>query len=221
MASKQLKKITSNKRVIQYLRSADHYLEKLGYTEHGVRHASIVSRSAIEILKKLGYPERECELAAVAGYIHDIGNLAGRKYHGIAASMISERVLEEEGFPLDEIARVMCAVSNHEDEDGHVTDSITAALIIADKADVHRSRVRNTDFISFDIHDRVNYAATDSAIGIDKVKREITLSLSIDTNISQVMEYFEIFLDRMILCRRAANFFGCSFSLVINEVKLL
>ena len=221
MASKYLKRITTNKRVIQFLKSADQYLEKLGYTEHGVRHASIVSRSASDILKKLGFPERECELAAVAGYIHDIGNLAGRKYHGIAASMISERVLEEEGFPLDEIARCMCAVGNHEDEDGHVTDSITAALIIADKADVHRSRVRNTDFISFDIHDRVNYAATDSAIGIDKVKREITLSLSIDTNISQVMEYFEIFLDRMILCRRAANFFGCSFSLVINEVKLL
>jgi len=204
-----------------YLEQADKFLEKIGYTEHGFRHADIVAKHSREILSKLSYPERTAELAAIAGFFHDIGNLLGRFNHGIAGAFISKDILTDKGFSLEETARVMCAIGNHEDEGGDIPDEITAALIIADKTDVHRSRVRNENFISFDIHDRVNFAATESILDIDPKSRIITLNLTIDTRISQVMEYFEIFLTRMILCRKASQYLKCNFSLLMNGVKVL
>jgi len=204
-----------------YLEQADKFLEKIGYTEHGLRHADMVAKYSREILSRLSFPERTAELAAIAGFFHDIGNLLGRSNHGIAGAFIAKDILTEKGFSLEEIARVMCAIGNHEDEGTDISDEITAALIIADKADVHRSRVRNENFIFFDIHDRVNFAATESALDIDPKSHIITLNLTIDTRISQVMEYFEIFLTRMILCRKAAQYLKCSFSLLINGVKVL
>lgn len=204
-----------------YLEQSDKFLERIGYTEHGFRHADIVAKHSKDILLKLKFSERTAELAAIAGLFHDIGNILGRGNHGTAGALIAQDIMTETGFPLEEIARVMCAIGNHEDEGGDISDEITAALIIADKTDVHRSRVRNENFISFDIHDRVNFAVTESTLDINPQNHTITLRLTIDTKISQVMEYFEIFLSRMVLCRKAAQFLHCTFSLVMNDVKVL
>lgn len=204
-----------------YIEKSDRYLEGIGYTKHGFSHSNIVARNAYRVLKELGYPERRAQLASIAGYLHDIGNLLGRKDHSVAGAMIAKEVLEEAGMPDDEIADVITAISTHENEEGIITSEIEAALIIADKVDVHRSRVRNKEDIAFDIHDRVNYAVTESILEIGSENKDITLKLEVDTNISQVMEYFEIFLSRMVMCRRAATFLGRTFHLIINKVKLL
>ena len=204
-----------------YLEKADKYLEAIGYTEHGLRHAKIVSKSTQYILTSLKYPEKTVMLAGIAGYLHDIGNLISRTNHGITSALIAQKILEQMEMPLDETISVMSAIANHDEHVGEPTDEMAAALIIADKADVHRSRVRNENFISFDIHDRVNFAVTKSFLTIDEKKMMIKLELVIDTKISHVMEYFEIFIDRMILCRKAAKLLDCRFGLIINEVKLL
>jgi metal-dependent HD superfamily phosphatase/phosphodiesterase len=204
-----------------YLEKADKYLEAIGYTEHGLRHASIVSKSTQYILTRLNYPKEMVTLAGIAGYLHDIGNLISRKNHGITSALIAQEILEKMGLPLDETITVMSAIANHDEQVGEPTDAMAAAVIIADKGDVHRSRVRNENFISFDIHDRVNFAVTESFLIVDKEKMEITLELSIDNKISRVMEYFEIFLDRMILCRKSAKLLKCRFCLEINDTKLL
>ncbi len=204
-----------------YLAQADKYLEAIGYTEHGLRHVNIVSKSIQYILSALGYNDRTILLGGIAGYLHDIGNLISRKNHGITSALLSQKILEEMGLPLDEMLIVMSAIANHDEYVGEPTNAVTAAMIIADKADVHRTRVRNENFISFDIHDRVNFAVTESFLKVDKKKMEVTLELIIDTKISQVMEYFEIFLDRMVLCRKSAKILNCHFVLIINNVKLL
>jgi metal-dependent HD superfamily phosphatase/phosphodiesterase len=204
-----------------YLEKADKYLEAIGYTEHGLRHAKIVSKSTQYILTSLKFPEKTIILAGIAGYLHDIGNLISRTNHGITSALVAQKILEQMGLPLDETIAVMSAIANHDEHVGEPTDEMAAALIIADKADVHRSRVRNENFISFDIHDRVNFAVTKSFLTVDEKKMMIKLELVIDTKISHVMEYFEIFIDRMILCRKAAKLLDCRFGLVINEVKLL
>jgi metal-dependent HD superfamily phosphatase/phosphodiesterase len=204
-----------------FIDKADEKLGVLGYTEHGPRHAGIVAGIAQHVLLKLDHPQREAELAAVAGYLHDIGNGINRLDHGIAAALFSQHVLERLGMPPEEYAEVMCAIGNHEEEYGEAVSPLAAAVILGDKSDVHRSRVRVIDPDTDDIHDRVNMATTRSVLAVDGEAHTIKLELEIDTTIIQVMQYFEIFLTRMVMCRRAAEFLGCSFGLLINGARLL
>lgn len=204
-----------------YLACSTAYLGKLGFTEHGKRHAMIISNRAYSVLKDLDYSDRDCELAAIAGYIHDIGNMVNRYNHGGTGAVMAYPILSRLGMPPEEIALVISAIGNHEEERGNAINHVAAALILADKSDVHRSRVTNKDFATFEIHDRVNYAANNSQLIIDKETRKISLELTIDTNICPVMEYFEIFLARMIMSRRAAHFLECHFNLIINDNQLL
>lgn len=204
-----------------YIDMADQHLERIGYTEHGRRHALFVSQRAGYILEKLNFQDGHIQLAMVGGYLHDLGNLISRNNHGLSSALLAKEILEKNGFDIEDTAIVMSAIGNHEDEGGEITNEITAALIIADKTDVQRARVRNRSFISFDIHDRVNYAVTESILDIDAAKKEIILNLTVDTTISEVIEYFEIFLSRMLLCRRAAEYLGTKFSMFINNVKLI
>lgn len=204
-----------------YLTRSTEYLGRIGFTEHGKRHAAMISDRAYNVLKELGYEERDCELAAVAGYIHDIGNMINRYNHGGSGAVMAYSILSRLGMPPEEIALVISAIGNHEEERGNAVNHIASALILADKSDVHRSRVTNKDFATFEIHDRVNYAADSSHLVIDKQLRTITLEIKIDTKICPVMEYFEIFLARMIMSRRAAHFLDCYFKLIINNNQLL
>ncbi|MCX7919050.1 MAG: HD domain-containing protein [bacterium] len=206
-----------------YIQQADKHLDAIGYTEHGQRHASIVSARCQQILTDLGFSDREAELGAIAGYMHDIGNVISRHDHGQIAALLALRILEKLGMDAAEIAIIIGAIGNHDDEEGQgePVSNVGSALIIADKSDVHHTRVRNPKMISFDIHDRVNYAVRHSELKVDKSGKKIWLELNIDTSISQVMEYFEIFLTRMIVSRRAAQFLGCQFGLIVNQVTLL
>jgi len=207
-------------RVNTFIQKANDYLGVQGFTEHGFRHSSLVAGVARSVLQGLNFKEREAELAAIAGYLHDIGNVVSRKGHCQAGGQIALDILQDMGMPLDEVSDVAAAVGNHDEDEGSVVSCVSAALIMADKSDVHRSRVRNTDFSTFDIHDRVNYAVESSNLQVNP-DRTITLELDIDTDISYVMEYFEIFLSRMVMCRRAANFLDARFALVINGAQLL
>jgi metal-dependent HD superfamily phosphatase/phosphodiesterase len=204
-----------------FIDKANEKLGVLGYTEHGPRHAGIVAGIAQHVLLKLGHPQRQAELAAVAGYLHDVGNGINRLDHGIVAALFAQHVLERLGMPPEEYAEVMCAIGNHEEEYGEAVSPLAAAVILGDKSDVHRSRVRVIDPDTDDIHDRVNMATTRSFLAVDGEAHTIKLELEIDTTIIQVMQYFEIFLARMVMCRRAAEFLGCSFGLVINGSRLL
>jgi len=195
---------------------ANRYLSALGYTEHSTRHATRVAETARAILIEAAYPERVAELAAIAGYLHDIGNVIHREGHAQSGSLIALRVLARLGMPPDECAVVANAIGNHEEERGYATTPVSAALDIADKADVHRSRVQAESFQDFDIHDRVNYATTQSEVLVDAPGKVISLELTIDTSFAQVIEYFEIFLDRMVMVKQAAEFLGFHFRLVIN-----
>jgi hypothetical protein len=203
-----------------YIELADKYLESLGYTEHGFRHCNIVSKTAYKILSQLSFDQKEAELAAVAGFLHDIGNMVGRNQHHRTGALLAKEILEELGFDLRDIGKVMAAIIIHDEDEGVTPDPVAAALLIADKSDVHRSRVRSTSMIKEDIHDRVNYAATESELTVEPEKKLITLSLVIDTKISQVIEYFEIFLSRMTACRKAAKALGCEFQLYINDSRM-
>ena len=207
--------------VMRYIEMADLYLERIDFTEHGLRHGQIVSSLAKRILATLDYPRRMSELAGVAGFLHDIGNLINRQAHHISSALLAKDLLRELGMPEEEILEVIMAIGNHEEEDGELTGEISAALLLADKADVHRSRVRIHKYSELDIHHRVNFAATKSILHVDPKRKEITLRLTIDTQISQVMEYFEIFLSRMLASRRAAQFLNCRYTLFINRVRLL
>lgn len=204
-----------------FIRKGNKYLGVLGFTEHSYRHVNLVSSIAKNTLERLGYPQRQAELASIAGYMHDIGNVVSRNDHGISGAVMAYPILMQMGMHPEEIATVISAIANHEEHYGHAVNSVAAALIVADKSDVHRSRVRNPDFATFDIHDRVNYAVEHSFLWVADDKRTITMELTIDIDICPVMEYFEIFLSRMIMCRRAANFLKCNFELVINGAKLL
>jgi metal-dependent HD superfamily phosphatase/phosphodiesterase len=203
------------------VRKADENLERLGYTEHGTRHAETVAMTAGDILARLGRPQRQAELAEISGYLHDIGNGITREDHGNVAAMISHRVLERLGMPADEYIEVMCAIGNHEEDYGEPVSDLAAAVILADKSDVHESRVREMDPALYDVHDRVNHAARRAALAVDDAAKTITLELEIDTEETTVMEYFEIFLQRMVMCRRAAEALGCRFGLVVNSTRLL
>ncbi|HHW73484.1 MAG TPA: HD domain-containing protein [Firmicutes bacterium] len=204
-----------------YVQQADDNLAAMGFTEHGLRHISLVSDLARSILLSLGREERLAELAAIAGYVHDLGNCVGRVHHGAAGALLVEPVLRELGMPPAEVALILSAVGNHEEEVGEPVNAVAAALILADKSDVHRTRVRNREISTFDIHDRVNFAVNKSVLDVDAEQGLITLNITIETEYTPIMDYFEIFLERMLMCRRAASFLGCQFRLRINEVQLL
>ncbi len=207
--------------ITAFIQKADEHLGVMGYTEHGFRHASLVSNISQNILIRLGYPERQAELAAIAGFLHDIGNVVNRRDHGRTAAVIALNYLLNKGMDPLEAATIAGAIGNHEEEYGEAVNHVAGALILADKSDVHRSRVRNPNLSSFDIHDRVNYAAVHSFLNVNEEKRSITLELKIENTICPVMEYFEIFLVRMMMCRRAATFLGCQFKIEINGNVLL
>ncbi len=204
-----------------FIKQGDVHLTAMGFTEHSYRHKNLVAKIASNVLERLGYPKREVELAAIAGYLHDIGNVVSRYNHGQSGAMIAYDILRDLKMDTEEIATVISAIGNHEEQYGESVNNVAAALILADKSDVHRSRVRNTDIATFDIHDRVNYGAVHSFLNVDPETRKITLEIKIDDDITTVMEYFEIFLTRMVMCRRAADFLNASFGLVINDAKLL
>lgn len=216
-----LERVKENPHVKAFIQKGDENLEAMGFTEHSFRHTKLVADQARQILLDLGYGEREAELAAMAGYLHDIGNVVGRHNHEHIGAVMVFKIFADMGMPPEEIAVVISAIGNHDEREGHPVNPASAAVILADKSDVHRTRVRNKDFSTFDIHDRVNYAVVDSRLSVNTEKKVITLTLKIDKSISTVMEYFEIFLTRMVLCRRAADFLGFTFSLVINDSRLL
>lgn len=213
--------LRENAEINTYIEAQDKSLLALGYTEHSFAHVTKVAAAASDIILTLGLGERTAELARIAGYLHDIGNLVNRHGHSESGALIAFRLLDKLGMDPSEIAAVTTAIGNHDEGTGVPVSHIAAALILADKADVRRSRVRNSDLSTFDIHDRVNYSVTDSSLGISENKESIRLSLKIDTKISTVMDYFEIFLERMILCRKAAEKLGLSFKLDINGQELL
>lgn len=213
-------KIKADPLVQGYIEGGNRHLEAIGYTEHGLRHVGLVSHIAANILEKLGYSERECELATIAAYLHDIGNAVNRSGHAQSGALLAAGILERHGMFPEEIATIIGAIGNHDETDGHPVSNISAALILADKSDVHRSRVRNSDPATFDIHDRVNYAVEHSFLRVYG-KDKIALELTINTEICPVMDYFEIFLARMLLCRKAAEFLKTNFELKVNGVKLL
>jgi metal-dependent HD superfamily phosphatase/phosphodiesterase len=216
-----IENVKKNLVIDAFIKSSNDYLKSIGYTEHGIRHVSLVASIASNVLSHLNYPKRLQELAEIAGYIHDIGNVVNRKNHGQSAALIAMKVLKNMGATPFEVALIISAVGNHEEGIGDPVNSIAAALILADKSDVHKTRVRNPDLSKFDIHDRVNYAVEKSFLKVIKDKKIISLQLTIDMQISKVMEYFEIFMSRMLMCRKAANFLDCVFELVINDRKLL
>jgi hypothetical protein len=213
--------VKKNKTVLRLIEKSDQVLGVIGYTEHGQRHCSLAANIAYNIMMRLGKGEKRAQLAAIAGYMHDIGNLINRDYHAQTAAVMAFSVLQEMGMELSDILEIIAAIGNHDERDGSPVSDIGAAVILADKSDVHRSRVRNTDMIKVDIHDRVNYAAKSSFLRIDEADKKASLEIIIDTSISQVMEYFEIFLSRMVVCRRAARFLELQFELEINGYKLL
>jgi len=212
--------VRENPRVKVFIRKADESLAEIGYTEHGERHVSLVAHIGFNILKRLGYPGRESELAAIAGYLHDIGNAVNREHHAQTGAVMAMQILSDMGMPDLELVRVMGAIGNHHENDGDPVSAVAAAVILADKSDVHRTRVRNPDMIRFDIHDRVNYAVEKSFLNVDEGSKQITLELTVDTGISQVMEYFEIFMTRMLASRKAAKFLGTTFGLTVNGNRL-
>ena len=204
-----------------YIKAADDSLAALGYTEHSFAHVCKVADFASELLTKLGYDARTAELARIAGYLHDIGNLVNREEHSQSGAVMAFRILDRLGMSPEEIATVVTAIGNHDEGTGVAVNPVAAALIIADKTDVRRSRVRNADFSTFDIHDRVNYSVFDTLIDVNTELREVRLSIKIDTEIGSIMDYFEIFLTRMVMCRKAAESLGLAFRLSINEQSFI
>jgi metal-dependent HD superfamily phosphatase/phosphodiesterase len=213
--------VRNNPAVRDYLDKTDRCMVSMGYTEHGVRHARIVGEAARAILLKLGREKRQAELAAISGYLHDIGNLVNRENHALTGSAIARDLLDRMGMPAVEVADIVSAIGHHQEENGEPMSDISAALILADKIDVHRGRVRKSNTMDFDKHDRVNYSAERSVVRVSRKRLAIRYELKIDTRLSQVMEYFEIFMSRMVIARRAAAFLGCGLELVINGTRML
>jgi uncharacterized protein len=215
-----LRDVRRDPRVRAYIEKANEQMSAIGYTEHGFRHAGIVAAVSRGIPHRLGLSKRESELAAIAGYLHDIGNVINRNIHCETGAMLAYDILTSMGMDPNELAIVMGAIGNHEEDSGFPINSVAAAVIIADKSDVHFSRVQNPNPMTFDIHDRVNYAVQKSYLRVDPEAKAISLELTVDTQSASVMDYFEIFLLRMVMCRRAADMLGCKFKLVINGVDL-
>ncbi|MHB9035676.1 MAG: HD domain-containing protein [Armatimonadota bacterium] len=215
-----LESVRHDPKVRTFIEAANSQMNALGYTEHGFRHAGIVAETARNIIDSLGQDGRTAELAAISGYMHDIGNAINRLGHPDTAALMAFTLLNEMGMPATEVAEIIAAIGNHEEELGSPVSAISAALILADKSDVHHSRVQNQNPLTFDIHDRVNYSVQKSHMRVDQENKSINLELTTDDHSASVMEYFEIFLSRMLMCRRAADFFGYKFKLIINDVDM-
>ena len=213
--------ITQNEAIKTYIIRADESLGALGFTEHSFAHVTHVAETAGYILKTLGYDDRTIELAKIAGYLHDIGNLVNRKDHAQSGAVMAWSILNDMKCDAAEMATIVTAIGNHDEGTGVPVNTVAAAMILADKADVRRSRVRNNDISKFDIHDRVNYSVKKSTLKINEEKTIVKLKLTIDTKFGSVMDYFEIFMTRMILCRKAAEKLGLQFKLIINEQQLI
>lgn len=213
--------VKNNEAIRTYIQKADESLTALGFTEHSFAHGTRVAETAGYILETLGYPQREVELAHIAGFLHDIGNLVNRVDHSQSGAVMAFRILDNLACDPEDIATIVTAIGNHDEGTGLPVNAVSAALILADKSDVRRSRVRNNDPTSFDIHDRVNYSVRESTLKINEAHSLIKLKLSVDTHFGSVMDYFEIFMQRMILCRKAAEKLGLQFKLMINEQQLI
>ncbi|MDR0890353.1 MAG: HD domain-containing protein [Oscillospiraceae bacterium] len=213
--------IIKDETIRAYIRKADESLLALGYTEHSFAHVTHVAETAGYILATLGHDAHTVDLAQIAGYLHDIGNLVNRVEHSQSGAIMAFQILTEKGFTADDVATIVTAIGNHDEGTGVPVNAVSAALILADKADVRRSRVRNEDTVSFDIHDRVNYSVKKSLMKINEDKTLVKLKLTVDTHFGSVMDYFEIFMERMILCRKAAATLGMQFKLIINEQQLI
>lgn len=216
-----LEEVRNNPEVKALVEGSQKQLNALGYTEHSVRHVTIVSNRAAEVLQILGYPEERIELARIAGYMHDIGNCVNRVDHAHTGAVLTYNILKDMGMDVESRTEIMMAIGNHDEQTGTAVSDISAALILADKSDAHRDRVVNTNISTFDKHDKVNYAVTESKFILNKEERKITLDLTIDTKISPVLDYFEIFMDRTMMSKYAAKFLHIWFELVINGTKLL
>ena len=213
--------VKSSPEIRTYITQADASLIALGFTEHSFAHVTKCAETASGLLRDLGYDDRQIELAKIAGFMHDIGNVVNRHDHAISGATMAFRILDKMGMEPADVATVITAIGHHDDTTAFPVNAVAAALILADKTDVRRSRVRNRDTISFDIHDRVNYAVERSDVELNQEAKTITLTLSINTSVCAVMDYFEVFLDRMLLCRKAAELFGLTFKLEINGLALL
>ena len=215
------KYIKQNPDIMEYIRRADKALEALGYTEHSFAHVERTAQVTSMVLEELGYDERTVELAKIASIMHDIGNVINRADHAQSGAVMAFRLLDNLSMPASEICSIISAIGNHDESTGIPASAVSAALILADKADVRRSRVRDKDFSYSDIHDRVNYAVKTSELKLDIKNKQAILKLTVDTGVAPVMEYFEIFLARMIMCKNAAAYLGLEFKLVMNETKVL
>ena len=213
--------ILANEEIRTYITQADASLLALGFTEHSFAHVVKCAETAASLLKQLGYDDRQIELAKIAGYMHDIGNVINRADHAQSGAVMAFRILDKLGMAPEDVAVVITAIGNHDEHTAFPVNAVAAALILADKTDVRRSRVRNRDTIKFDIHDRVNYAVTEADLVLNRESGSLTLNLTIDTDICAVMDYFEIFMTRMLLCRKAAEFFSLKFRLCINDSMVL
>ena len=216
-----LEDVKNNEEVQELIVNAQRQLDALGYTEHSIRHVSIVSNRAGKILETLGYNKHRVELAKIAGFLHDIGNGVNRVDHAHSGAILAYNILKEMGMDIKDRTEIMSAIGNHDENTGTAVSDISAALILADKSDVHRDRVVNKHMSTFDIHDRVNYAVTNADLSINNKEKKITLDLTIDNNICPVLDYFEIFMDRTRMSKYAAKYLQVWFELVINDTRLL
>ena len=221
MARVTFKYIKSNPDIQMYVQKSDDALRAIGYTEHSAAHVDKAAQTAYMLLMELGFPERDAELAQIAAYMHDIGNVVNRNDHAQSGAVMAFRLLDRMEMPAEEICTIISAIGNHDEATATPINAVSAALILADKTDVRRTRVRNPINRTFDIHDRVNYAVEESHFGFNEDKTAVVLKLKIDTSIASVMEYFEIFLDRMLLCKKAAEYLGTQFFLIVNDSKIL
>lgn len=215
------KEIRKNKEVLAYLKKGNDNLGIMGFTDHSEAHCSVVAERAAMILEKFGYPEHDREIARIAGFMHDMGNAVNRHRHAEYGALLASQILAGTDLPLEDRITVVSAIGNHDESTGGAVDAVSAALIIADKTDVRRNRVRNKEMAVFDIHDRVNYAVTEAKLKVNPDKRVITLNLQIDESICSMLEYFEIFLERMLMCRRASEMLGAKFKLTANGSKIV
>ncbi len=215
------KQIRKDEEILAYLKKGNDNLGVLGYTDHSKAHCTVVAERAELILRSLGYSEHDTELVKIAGFMHDMGNAINRSHHAEYGALLADRILAKTDMPAEDRVTVVSAIGNHDESTGGAVDAISAALILADKTDVRRNRVRNKEKGNFDIHDRVNYAVTEAKLKVNAEKHVITLSLKIDEEICSMLEYFEIFLGRMLMCRRAAEMLGVKFKLTANGSKVI
>lgn len=215
------KEIKNNEAIKAYIKKADESLSALGFTEHSFAHVGLVANRAEYILSEMGYDSHTIELTKIAAHLHDIGNIVNRREHSQSGAVMAFRILDNLDMSPEDIATIVTAIGNHDEGEGEAVNEVSAALILADKSDVRRTRVRNSDMTKFDIHDRVNYSVYESDLKVDKLKKEVALLLKIDTEISSVMNYFEIFLGRMLMCKKAALKLGLEFKLIINGQEII